>query len=273
VKKIQLFALHLLSGRLLLELMEMRERYCKSLREVLMAAQGKLNSFRGRGLPLVTVCIPARNEERFIGQALYAIRKVNLYPRVEVIVIDQESTDNTVKIAEKFGAKVINVEYERNGKKLGVGISRHLGSLEAKGEIIVQIDADTLLTPFLIPRAVAQLSGDKIGVYYGAHYYYDGNLLLNLSAHYYDKFFRKPYNTPGYFMAYTKALYDHVQFDINAPFLHEDYVFGEQVFKRFGVHIFRFDKESIVLVSSRTWRRKGLLAQLNYVLTPVKGLL
>jgi cellulose synthase/poly-beta-1,6-N-acetylglucosamine synthase-like glycosyltransferase len=134
VKRIQLFALHLLSGRLLLELMEMRERYCKSLREVLMAARGKLNSFRGRGLPLVTVCIPARNEERFIGQALYAIRKVNLYPRVEVIVIDQESTDNTVKIAKKFGAKVINVEYERNARAHRAG--NRVGGIR-RGEVFM----------------------------------------------------------------------------------------------------------------------------------------
>jgi glycosyltransferase involved in cell wall biosynthesis len=36
-------------------------------------------------------------------------------------VIDQESTDNTVKIAKKFGAKVINVEYERNARAHRVG--------------------------------------------------------------------------------------------------------------------------------------------------------
>jgi len=271
VKRVQLFTLHLLYGRLLLELAEMQERYSRSLREVLMAARGKLKPFRSRGLPLVTICIPTRNEERFIGQALYAIQKVNLYPRIEVIVIDQESTDNTVKIAKKMGAKVINAEYERHGKRLGVGISRHLGSLEARGEIVVQIDADTVLTPFIISQAVAKLGDGKIGVYYVAHYYYDGNFILNLSAHYYDKYFRKPYNTPGYFMAYTKSLYEHVQFDINAPFLQEDYTFGEHIFKKFGKHVFRFDREFTVLVSSRTWKRKGFLTQLNYILTPIKG--
>jgi hypothetical protein len=104
MKRIQLFALHLLSGRLLLELMEMRERYGKSLHEVLMAARGKLNSFRGRGLPLVTVCIPVRNEERFIGQALYAIRKVNLYRAREF-----KMHPNTIRCEALYRGKTLSV--------------------------------------------------------------------------------------------------------------------------------------------------------------------
>lgn len=268
MRRIQLYTTHLLNGRLILELKEMREKYYRTFQEVFMAVQGKLKPIYGRGLPLVTICIPTRNEERFIGQALYAIWRINLYPRVEVIVIDQESTDGTVMIAKKYGAKVINVEYERLGKRLGVGISRHVGSLEARGEIIVQIDADTVLTPFVIPQAVAQLNDGGIGIYHVAHYYYDGNLLLNLVAHYYDKYFRKPYNTTGHFIAYTKTLYDHVQFDINAPFMGEDYDFGERVFKRFGEHIFRFDRAFTVLVSSRGYKRRGLFTHLEYVSRP-----
>jgi len=154
---------------------------------------------------LVTICIPTRNEERFIGQALYAIQKINLYPNAEIIVVDSESTDKTVEIARRYGAKIINLEYKIPPK---IGMARHICSLEAKGEIIVQIDADTVITPFAIPRAVIYLTQNDIGIYHTSHYYYDGDLLLNLIAHYYNKYFRKPHNTTGHFIVYTKTLYN-----------------------------------------------------------------
>jgi hypothetical protein len=73
--------IHTLSGKLILELNEMLEKYHRTLQEIFMAIQGKLRLIHFRSMPLVTICIPTRNEERFIGQALYAIRKINIYPR------------------------------------------------------------------------------------------------------------------------------------------------------------------------------------------------
>jgi cellulose synthase/poly-beta-1,6-N-acetylglucosamine synthase-like glycosyltransferase len=94
--------LHLLTGRLILEVREMIENNNKILYEISLAIRRRLKPIYGRGLPLITVCIPTRNEERFIGQALYAIRRVNLYPNVEIVVADQESTDNTMAIAKNI---------------------------------------------------------------------------------------------------------------------------------------------------------------------------
>jgi glycosyltransferase involved in cell wall biosynthesis len=240
VRRVQLLALHLLSGRLLLEFLEMRRRLLGAMREVVAAARGELEPLRCRGLPLVTVCIPTRNEELFIGQALFALRRVNLYPRLEIIVADYASRDATVEIAGRFGAKVVSLD------KPGVGRARHECSLEARGEIVVQIDADTVVTPFAIPRAVAHLLSGRVHVYH--------------TAHYYDKYFRKPYRTTGHFIAYTRDLYDCVQFDPNVSW-GEDYDFGEWAFKKFGNSIFKFDRETIVLVSSRMYKRRGALSK------------
>ena len=263
MNRFQFFMIHTLSGKLILELNEMFEKYHRTLQEIFMAIQGKLRPIHFRGMPLVTICIPTRNEERFIGQALYAIRKINIYPRVEIIVIDQESTDKTIKIAKGYGAKIITLEYKIPPK---IGISRHVCSLEARGEIIVQIDADTVITPFVIPRAVIYLTQNDIGIYHVSHYYYDGDLLLNLIAHYYDKYFRKPNNTTDHFIAYTKTLYNYVQFDPNITLGAEDYDFGKRAFKKFGEWVFKFDKEIAVLVSSRGYKRRGLLTNLDYLL-------
>jgi glycosyltransferase involved in cell wall biosynthesis len=229
------------------------------MREVDAAARGELEPLRCRGLPLVTVCIPTRNEERFIGQALFALRRVNLYPRLEIIVADYASRDATVEIARRFGAKVVSLD------KPGAGRARHECSLEARGEIVVQIDADTVVTPFAIPRAVAHLAGRSLGVYHTARYCYDGGALLNLALHYFDKYFRKPHYTPGHFIAYTKELYDYVQFDVNAPLGVDDYDIGAKAFKKFGERIFVYDKETIVFASSRGYKRDQL-KYLTYLL-------
>jgi len=262
MNRFQFFTIHTLSGRMILELNEMVKKYHRTMQEIFMSVRGKLRPIYFRGMPLVTICIPTRNEEDFIGQALYAIQKINLYSSYEIIIVDQESTDRTVEIAKRYGAKIINLEYKIPPK---IGISRHICSLEAKGEIIVQIDADTVITPFVIPRAVIYLTQNDIGIYHAYHYYYDGDILLNLVAHYYNKYFRKPHNTTGHYIAYTKTLYNYVQFDPNITLGGEDYDFGKRVFKKFGNKIFRFDKEVAVLVSSRGYKRRGLLTNIDYM--------
>jgi len=59
----------------------------------------------------------------------------------EVIVVDFQSTDDTPKIARKYGAKIIEVD------KAGVGYATYVGVAEASGDIIVRTDADTIITP------------------------------------------------------------------------------------------------------------------------------
>ncbi|BDR92706.1 glycosyltransferase family 2 protein [Vulcanisaeta souniana] len=250
---------HVLSGKVMLELNEMRKRYNEAMRSIRDAINGRIRPLGGRGLPLVTVCILTRNEERFIGQAIYSITH-SQYRNTEVIVVDGMSSDKTRDIAKRLGARVIELDVVGN-----VGLPRHICSLEARGEVIVQIDADTVLTPYVITRTVTTLINGKAMIYHVAHYYYDGNTIMNLIAHYYDKYFRKPWNTTGHFIAYTQELYKHVQFDIKARIGEEDYGFGEKAYKKFGSHVFKFDRETIVLVSGRGYKRQGLTNNINYI--------
>lgn len=83
---------------------------------------------------MVTVIIPALNEEKTIGNVIgYAWR--NQYVS-EVIVIDDRSDDDSVKIAKAAGAKVII------SKKRGKGISMKEGLAAATNEIVIFLDAD-----------------------------------------------------------------------------------------------------------------------------------
>jgi glucosyl-3-phosphoglycerate synthase len=88
---------------------------------------------------MVTVIIPALNEEKTIGQVIAGIN--NARNVSEVIVVDDKSTDRTIAVARNEGAKVIT------STKLGKGTSMKDGILTAKNEIIVFLDADILTYP------------------------------------------------------------------------------------------------------------------------------
>ncbi len=106
----------------------------------------------GKGLSLL-VAMPALNEERTVGDI---VRRVPLeipgISSVEVIVIDDGSTDRTADKASGAGARVI-----RHGSRRGVGAAFHstlAEALETRADILVTIDADGQFDPESIPQIV-----------------------------------------------------------------------------------------------------------------------
>lgn len=86
--------------------------------------------------PVVSIVIPAFNEEKYLPKCLESLKKQNFDLPYEIIVVDNNSTDNTAKIAKDNGAKVF---FEKNR---GVCFARQKGTEKAKGKIIVSTDAD-----------------------------------------------------------------------------------------------------------------------------------
>ena len=104
---------------------------------------------------LVSVIIPAKDEEESIGKVLAdltkAISSIKNYD-FEVIVIDDKSKDSTSKIAKKYRAKVI-----RNNGQSGKGRALALGFENAKGQYIVMLDADYSHRPEDMPQFLEKL--------------------------------------------------------------------------------------------------------------------
>ena len=90
-----------------------------------------------KALPKITYCVITYNEEKNINDCLSSIFNQN-YPKdkLEVILVDDNSTDNTVKIAKKFPVKIL-----KNGKK-DADLSVTIGFQEATGEFYSGIGAD-----------------------------------------------------------------------------------------------------------------------------------
>jgi glycosyltransferase involved in cell wall biosynthesis len=89
--------------------------------------------------PAVSVVIPVRDCERYIGDALESVR-AQRYDSAETIVIDDGSSDRSAAIARRRGARVIASEHR------GVAHARNLGVDAAHGELIAFLDADDVWT-------------------------------------------------------------------------------------------------------------------------------
>jgi glycosyltransferase involved in cell wall biosynthesis len=106
--------------------------------------------------PFVSVIIPTLNEEKYITPTLLSIRNQDYKGHYEIIVVDSNSKDRTVKIARKYANKVIVT------KRRGVSVGRNIGAKVAKGEILLFVDADTILLPNVISKVVNHLRKKNI---------------------------------------------------------------------------------------------------------------
>jgi glycosyltransferase involved in cell wall biosynthesis len=100
--------------------------------------------------PLVSVIIPAYNAEPFIRETIESVL-AQTYWNLEVLVIDDGSTDGTGDCVEKYGPRVRYILQENSG---GAARPRNIGLTIASGELIVFLDADDVMNPDRIAREV-----------------------------------------------------------------------------------------------------------------------
>ncbi len=110
--------------------------------------------------PLVSIIIPTYNRQMYVPACLESIKN-QTYKNIQTIIVDQDSSDDTPKIAKKYGALVI----KRSRPKFysPPSKSRNMGFKESKGEIIVHLDSDMELSPKLIEEAVNLLTTGNYG--------------------------------------------------------------------------------------------------------------
>ena len=111
---------------------------------------------RDAPLPGVTAVVPAYNMEAFLERTLTsAIRQT--YPELDIVVIDDGSTDRTREVAERVAATHDRIRVE-SVANAGVAAARNLGTRLARTPYVAYLDADDLWHPEKIARQVAALA-------------------------------------------------------------------------------------------------------------------
>ena len=115
-----------------------------------------------RSFPSMTILIPAYNEDKVIHRTIESLIYAE-YPNKEIIVIDDGSTDKTLEIAKKFREKIKVVHKENGGKASAL----NFGLLYAKGEIIVIVDADTIVGRQALKNIAKGLADESVAAVAG----------------------------------------------------------------------------------------------------------
>jgi len=122
--------------------------------------------------PVVSILVPAFNEELTIEQLILRTRQVleKLNLPHEIIVVDDGSSDRTAFICKTSGAKVV-----RNGCRMGKGMALRKAFSVCHGDVIVTLDADGSHQPEEIPRLIAPILSDCVDFTLGSR-------MLNLGS-------------------------------------------------------------------------------------------
>jgi glycosyltransferase involved in cell wall biosynthesis len=111
---------------------------------------------------LVSVIIPCFNAEQWIAEAIESCLN-QTYPEIEVIIIDDSSTDQSLRIIQQYANRVT----WRTINHCGGSAARNVGIALANGEYIQFLDADDYLLPEKIARQVQHLENTKADIVYG----------------------------------------------------------------------------------------------------------
>ncbi|MBI4015207.1 MAG: glycosyltransferase family 2 protein [Candidatus Aenigmarchaeota archaeon] len=197
---------------------------------------------------LVSVIVCSKNEEKYIGKCLEALRKQTIKP--EIIVVDGHSKDKTFKIAEKLADKV----FLDHGK--GISEARNLGWKSAGGKIIAFCDADTIPYRDWVETILGGI-GKNIAVF-GPLVPYDGGkrakLNLKIWGHYFLRVsakLRYPCLCTGNLAVLRTALKAVGGFDENVNIL-EDFELGTRLRKLGKI---KFLPKMCMPVSSRRYQQ------------------
>jgi len=120
---------------------------------------------------LISVVIPAYNEEHYLGSCLKSVlREADcLDGQAEVLVVNNASTDRTREVACRYpGVRVIDEPCK------GLSSARHRGYLESRGELVVNIDADCIMPRGYLARVIRCFEADRrLALLTGPFFYHD----------------------------------------------------------------------------------------------------
>jgi len=173
---------------------------------------------------LVSVIIPCYNHGGFLPKSLASIQQ-QAYPAIEIIVVDDGSTDNTREVAQRYPQ--VRYIYQTNQ---GLSAARNTGIAHSKGEFLIFLDADDWLFPGAIETNLAYLRRNEKAAYVsGAHFkmFVDDNEIreekVEVDADHYLQLLRGNYIGVPAAVLYRRWAFDNMLFDLTPPNSCADY--------------------------------------------------
>jgi len=205
--------------------------------------------------PLVSVIIPASNEENYIKRALKSVKDQD-YSNIEIIVVVNGSKDKTAEIASIFSKVLVFPE------RLGASRARNEGAKIAKGEILIFLDADSVKSKELVRIVVGATLPHTFGTVWG----YSENKALKYRIFYLLKnlshFFKLYRGVMGGVMFSHKNLFISINGFDERMISDELHDFSRRARSVGGQHVFL--KKAHATTSMRRFERKGLFPMFFY---------
>lgn len=149
-------------------------------------------------IPLVSVIIPSYNCGKYIDCAVSSVLE-QTYSNVEVIVVDDGSTDNTVDVLSKYGTKIKLISQTNQG----VSKARNNGIQEAKGKYIATLDADDRWLEDRLEKMIPVLETGEIDIL-NSNFYLVNEQRIRISE---NNAFSSKYHAPSKEKQYEELLY------------------------------------------------------------------
>jgi cellulose synthase/poly-beta-1,6-N-acetylglucosamine synthase-like glycosyltransferase/peptidoglycan/xylan/chitin deacetylase (PgdA/CDA1 family) len=125
---------------------------------------GQVRQARAPYLPDVSVVIPAYNEAAGIAATVRSMAASSYRGRLEIIVVDDGSQDDTAEIAGSLGLPYVRVITQANSGKPG---ALNRGIAEARSDVLVMVDGDTVFQPDTLDHLIAALAARDVGAVSG----------------------------------------------------------------------------------------------------------
>lgn len=217
----------------------------------------------------ISVIIPCYNCEKFIQETLDSVKNQS-YEDLEIIAIDDCSSDNTISVLEEYKKNEDRLKVYKNINNLGVAQTRNKAVELAKGEYIAFLDADDVWLQNKLEQQVELLiNNQEVDLVYTGYALYDETLQNKIST----------YHVPTK-ISYNEILYENfvglstvivkrnifLKFRMNNNYIHEDYVLWLKMLK--NGHVFRGINES--LMKYRVFHGSRNASKMNSLIGRVK---